>query len=144
LTEARIHLGRHIDAQGRDSARVLELAYLNSIFASGLKSPLDEAILAHDRLDVSAWTKTDGVPLDFERRRVSVLVARGSERLLVLKGAPEDVLRLCTRHEPDSDPNRLDTGREPTDFDPAARDQARAQFDALGREGFRVLAIAYK
>ncbi len=144
LTEARIHLERHIDAQGRDSARVLELAYLNSIFESGLKSPLDEAILAHDHLDVSGWTKIDEVPFDFERRRVSVLVARGSERLLVLKGAPEDVLRLCTRHEPDSDPNRLDTGREPTDFDPAARDQARAQFDALGREGFRVLAIAYK
>lgn len=144
LTEARIHLERHIDAQGRDSARVLELAYLNSVFESGLKSPLDEAILAHDHLDVSGWTKIDEVPFDFERRRVSVLVARGSERLLVLKGAPEDVLRLCTHHEPDSDPDRLETGREPTDFDPAARDQARAQFDALGREGFRVLAIAYK
>jgi len=144
LTEARIHLERHIDAQGRDSARVLELAYLNSVFESGLKSPLDEAILAHDHLDVSGWTKIDEVPFDFERRRVSVLVARGSERLLVLKGAPEDVLRLCTRQQPDSDPDQLETGREPTDFGPVARDQARAQFDALGREGFRVLAIAYK
>jgi len=59
LTEARIHLERHIDAQGRDSARVLELAYLNSVFESSLKSPLDEAILAHDHLDVSGWTKID-------------------------------------------------------------------------------------
>ena len=47
LTEARIHLERHLDASGQDSGRVLELAYFNSFFETGLKSPLDDAILAH-------------------------------------------------------------------------------------------------
>ena len=76
LTEAKISLERHVDIWGDDSARVLELAYLNSFFETGLKSPLDEAILAHDHLDVSRWKKIDEAPFDFERRRVSVLRGR--------------------------------------------------------------------
>ena len=101
LTEARIRLERHLDARGRDSERVLWLAYLNSFFESGLKSPLDEAILNHGHIDVAAWRKIDEVPFDFERRRVSVLVDDGNTRLLVVKGAPEDILRLTTQYEYD-------------------------------------------
>ena len=63
------------------------LAYLNGIFESGIKSPLDEAILAHQHVNVEAWRKIDEVPFDFERRRVSVLVDDGADRLLVVKGA---------------------------------------------------------
>ncbi len=55
LTEAKIRLEQHVDPQGKPSQRVLELAYLNSFFETGLKSPLDEAILAHENIDVSAW-----------------------------------------------------------------------------------------
>ncbi|HMT83405.1 MAG TPA: magnesium-translocating P-type ATPase [Ottowia sp.] len=144
LTEARIRLERHVDAQGRDSAHVLELAYLNSFFESGLKSPMDEAILAHEHPDVGAWTKIDEVPFDFERRRVSVLVERAGERLLVLKGAPEDVLRLCTHYETESCSRTSGAACELKSFDDAARAQVQARFDSLGREGFRVLAIACK
>jgi Mg2+-importing ATPase len=54
LTEAKIKLEQHVDPQGKPSERVLELAYLNSFFETGLKSPLDEAILAHETIDVSA------------------------------------------------------------------------------------------
>ena len=74
------------------------LAYLNSAFESGIKSPLDDAILAHRRLDVAAWHKIDEVPFDFERRRVSVLVDDGPTRLLVVKGAPEDVIALSVAY----------------------------------------------
>ena len=59
---------------------------------TGLKNPLDEAILRHTEVDVSGWRKIDEVQFDFERRRVSVLADDGRERLLVLKGAFEDVL----------------------------------------------------
>ena len=72
LTEGRIKLERHLDAQGNDSAQVLQLAYLNSYFETGLKSPLDDAILEHKEIDASSWRKIDEVPFDFERRRVSV------------------------------------------------------------------------
>ncbi len=99
LTEARIKLEQHVDPQGRASERVLEFAYLNSFFETGLRSPLDEAILNHENIDVSSWKKIDEVPFDFERRRVSVLLEKDLERWLVVKGAPEDILGLCTHYE---------------------------------------------
>ena len=99
LTEAKIALIRHIDPAGADSERVLELAYLNSHFETGLRSPLDDAILEHAPHAATDWTKIDEVPFDFERRRVSVLVEREGRRILVVKGAPEDVLKLSSRYE---------------------------------------------
>lgn len=135
LTEARIHLERHLAPLGQESERVLELAYFNSFFETGLKSPLDDAILEHTEIDVSGWRKIDEVPFDFERRRVSVLLDNGLARLLVVKGAPEDVLRLSISYALDGE-----TGVRP--LDDAARASINAQFEALSREGFRVLGIA--
>jgi len=135
LTEARIRLERHVDASGRETVRVLELAYLNSYFETGLKSPLDDAILQHSEIDISGWQKIDEFPFDFERRRVSVLVEREGTRRLVVKGAPEDILRLCTHYE---------DGSAVMPVDDAARAQIETLFDALGREGFRVLGIAWR
>src|SRR5512143_535202 len=135
LTEGHIRLERHVDALGRDSARVLEFAYLNSQFETGIRSPLDEAILAHTHIDVSAWRKIDEVPFDFERRRVSVLLERAGERSLFVKGSPEDVLRLCTRYE--------DADALPPLGD-AARERILALFEELSRDGFRVLGIAWR
>nr|WP_256212092.1 HAD-IC family P-type ATPase [Nitrosomonas communis] len=96
LTEARITLQQHVDPQGNGSERVLELAYLNSFFETGLKSPLDEAILDHKNIVVDVWKKIDEIPFDFERRRVSVLVENGESQWLVVKGAPEEIIGLCT------------------------------------------------
>ena len=138
LTEARIRLEQHRDALGRESERVLFLAYLNSHFETGLRSPLDEAILEHEtHLTVEPWRKIDEVPFDFERRRVSVLVDDGRTRLLVVKGAFEDVLRLSTRYEGD----RPDDLRA-LDADAAAR--LRADFEQRCRDGYRVLGIAWR
>jgi P-type Mg2+ transporter len=127
LTEARIHLERHLDPLGRESRRVLELAYLNSFFETGLKSPLDDAILEHKEIDVSGWRKIDEVQFDFERRRISVLLDNGSNRLLVIKGAPEDILRLSVSYE-------LDQATGPHRLNDAARATIDAQFEALSKE----------
>ncbi len=135
LTEAHIRMERHVDPLGRVSERSLELAWLNSHFESGLRSPLDEAILQHRTFDASVWTKIDEVPFDFERRRVSVLLERSGERELVVKGAPDDILKLCTAHE---------AGDTQQPLDDAALAQVRATCHALEDEGFRVLAIAWR
>jgi Mg2+-importing ATPase len=137
LTEAQIRLEKHLDPLGRDSARVLELAFLNSSMETGLKNPLDEAILRHTEVDVSGWRKIDEVQFDFQRRRVSVLADNGRERLLVLKGAFEDVLAHCTRYEADGPGSLLP-------LDDAARSKTVQSFESLSREGFRVLGIAWK
>ncbi|MDE2417192.1 MAG: magnesium-translocating P-type ATPase [Burkholderiales bacterium] len=136
LTEAHIRLERHVDATGASSSQVLALAYLNSYFESGLKSPLDDAILAHQGIDVSGWNKIDEVPFDFERRRVSVLVERAGIRQLVVKGAPEDVIQLCTHY--------LDSTGATVALDALAHTSITELFDRLGEDGFRVLGIAWR
>ncbi len=137
LTEAKIRLEQHVDPQGQPSARVLELAYLNSYFETGLKSPLDEAILAHGDIDVSAWKKIDEVPFDFERRRVSVLLDKGNGRLLVVKGAAEEIVGLCTHYEEQGNEAQI-----PLDKD--ARERIHGVHAGLETEGFRVLGIAWR
>ncbi len=134
LTEARIALARHVDPAGHDCERVFTLAWLNSHFESGLKSPLDDAILAHGTVDPSDWRKLDEAPFDFERRRVSVLVERDNARVLIVKGAPEDVIRISTDLEAPDGPDQ-----ELTD---EARAGLQAQFEQLSAEGFRLLGIA--
>ncbi|MGZ3408796.1 MAG: magnesium-translocating P-type ATPase [Xanthobacteraceae bacterium] len=137
LTEAKIKLIRHVNLAGADSERVLELAWLNSHFESGLRSPLDTAILEH-AADVSrGWTKIDEVPFDFERRRVSVLLEREGRRVLVVKGAPEDILKLSDRYEVSGE-------NDTKPLDAAALAGATKQFEGLCEEGFRALGIAWR
>lgn len=137
LTEAKIRLEQHVDPQGNPSERVLELAYLNSFFETGLRSPLDDAILAHEQFDVSAWKKIDEVPFDFERRRVSVLLENGHSRILVVKGAPDEIIGLCTHYE--------EHGNEiQAPLDKATHERIQAEHFALEKVGFRVLGIAWR
>ena len=86
----------------------------------------------------AGWTKLDEVPFDFERRRVSVLVEKDGRRLLVVKGAPEDVLRLSSHYEEpgEAEPPRSRPG--------GAHARAKALFEALSAEGFRALGVAWR
>jgi len=137
LTEARIRLEKHVNPAGLPSDRVLELAYFNSFFETGLKSPLDEAILDHRHIEVGAWKKIDEVSFDFERRRVSVLIDDGEKRWLVVKGAPDEIVGLCTHYE-------VDGAKTPLPVDEAALEAIRGQYHALEEQGYRALGIAWR
>jgi len=137
LTEAKISLERHVDASGKPSERVLEFAYLNSFFETGLKSPLDEAILEHEHIDTGLWKKIDEVPFDFERRRVSVLIDNGTKRYLVVKGAPDEIVGLCTHYE-------LNDAEMNTAIDQSNLASIHEQCSNLEANGFRVLGIAWR
>jgi P-type Mg2+ transporter len=134
LTESRIVLAGHVDALGEASEDVFRLAQLNSAFGSGIKSPLDEAILAHQQADLGAWRKIDEMPFDFERRRVSVLVDDGSTRMLVVKGAPEDIIDLSVEYE------TAGGNRHP--LDDRQRKELLQRFERLGEQGYRVVGVA--
>jgi P-type Mg2+ transporter len=133
LTEAQLRVERSVDALGNPSVRVLELAWLNSRFETGLKSPLDDAILAAAQRDDAHWRKLDEVPFDFERRRVSVLLENPGERTLIVKGAPEEVLRLSVAWE-------AAAGTQP--LDATARSAIAQRFDDFSAQGLRLLAVA--
>jgi Mg2+-importing ATPase len=145
LTQDRIALAQHIDASGRPSEGVLEFAFLNSHFQTDLKNLLDRAVLEHvqlaDELRLEQrYRKVDEIPFDFERRRMSVVVAErdaggGEHHELICKGAVEEVLAAC--------------GQVRTDGGVAALQGARlAQVQqvvrALNDDGLRVVAVAVK
>jgi Mg2+-importing ATPase len=133
LTEARLRVERVLDVEGGSSTRTFELAWLNSHFETGLKSGLDAAILAHGEVDASRWRKLDEVAFDFERRRVSVLLEESGVRLLICKGAPEDILRLSSG---------VETAAGPRPLDDATRARIARLFDAQSGAGLRLLAVA--
>jgi P-type Mg2+ transporter len=134
LTEATIKLVRTVDGRGAESQRAFAYAFINSQFESGMKSPLDDAVLAAHPFDMTGWKKIDEVPFDFERRRVSVLVEHDGKRRLIVKGAPEDLLRLSGRYEGA-------TGEEQP-LDGETRRTFQATLDGLCAQGFRALGIA--
>jgi Mg2+-importing ATPase len=135
LTENMIKLVLHVDLEGKDDDRVLLYSFLNSYNQTGLKSPLDEAILKHEEIDVKGYQKIDEIPFDFVRRRVSVVVERGGQRILISKGAPEQILTACSNCE---------LGGEVVELTVALRDRIEQKYYDLSSEGFRVLGISYK
>jgi len=136
LTTGDMRLEQSVDAGGAPSDRARLLATVNSRFQTGIRSPLDAAILKTSSSDVSGYVKVDEIPFDFERRRVSVVVdAPDGQRLLVTKGAPEQLLSLVTSAA------IADTV---VAVDPATRGAYTSLCDRFGADGLRVLAVAYR
>lgn len=133
LTEAKITLVECIGIDGAESSAVHDLLYLNSRFAGGMHSNLDDAILAKPAA-IGGWVCIDDAPFDFERRRSSILASRQAERVLITKGAPEALLQLST-HVEQSD------GRI-VELDRGLRAELEDLITEKGRRGFRLLGIA--
>ena len=139
LTQDKIALERHTDVWGQESDTVLEYAYLNSYYQTGLKNLLDVAVLTHAEVHrdleiATAFRKVDEVPFDFQRRRMSVVVAEHDEHhLLICKGAVEEVLGVCTHAQHDG-------ADEPLNPELLAR--LRAVTASLNEDGLRVVAVA--
>ncbi|HEY5374209.1 MAG TPA: magnesium-translocating P-type ATPase, partial [Polyangiaceae bacterium] len=147
LTTGEMTLDSSVDPLGQVSERPLLLSYLNSYFQSGIENPIDEAVLRkaklnaldsavlrHEHPDISEYSKLDEIPFDFERRRVSVVAARAGNAILVTKGAPEDVIAVCSRFETSGSVRALDD---------ATRSAVVTAFEALSAKGYRVLGVGY-
>ena len=135
LTTGDLVLDRCVDPLGNPSERPFVVAYVNSVFETGIQSPLDVAILKRRTLDISAYEKLDEIPFDFERRRASIVAAHDGQRTLISKGAPESVLQNCTRYEVAGAARTLDA---------ATRSQCETTYQTLSAQGFRTIAVAYR
>ncbi|MGA2793126.1 MAG: magnesium-translocating P-type ATPase, partial [Roseiarcus sp.] len=141
LTQDRIILKLCLDIRGEDCERVLEYAYLNSHYQSGLRNLLDVAVLQHVDLGKNLhlrhqYKNIDEIPFDFVRRRLSVILSREDEtHVLICKGAVEEVFAACKLYELEGECGALDPSHLVT---------AKAETRALNEDGFRVVAIAYK
>ncbi len=147
LTQDRIFLANHTDVWGTESDDVLEYAYLNSYYQTGLKNLLDVAVLEHADVQrnlnpAANYRKVDEVPFDFQRRRMSVVVAQHAkhaehdeQHLLICKGAVEEILAVCTRV-------RHGAAEEALTAEALAR--IRAVTGSLNEDGLRVVAVAVR
>ena len=138
LTSGETQLEGHLDLSNQASDRVLLFGYLNSSYETGIKSPLDEAILQYSSIDISGYSKVGEIPFDFERRCLSVIVRHQDELLLITKGAPESVLPLCSMYEINGERKPLDS------TDGQARANYVKMYQDLNTQGYRVLAVAYR
>jgi Mg2+-importing ATPase len=134
LTEGTMRFNGARDAQGNSSDKAHLYAYLNSSYQTGFTNPIDDAVCASQQFDLGLWAKLDEVPYDFVRKRLSILVAKNDERILITKGAVRNVLDVCCFAEVSG--KTLDIAE--------AREGIEKQFASLGAEGFRTLGLAYK
>jgi Mg2+-importing ATPase len=137
LTAGVMKFERAVDPIGAASPRPLTLASINSSFETGIRSPLDAAILER-AADLAGFQKIDEIPFDFERRRLSVIVEApeaAARRLLITKGAPEPILGLSTAFE---------VGGQVAPLDETTRHACAAVHERLSADGLRVLAVAYR
>ena len=138
LTLDKIVLERHLDLDGEASDEALEYGYLNSRFQTGLKNLMDKAVLEHRDLEAAAlrYRVVDEIPFDFQRRRMSVVVADGGgEHLLVCKGAVEEMLSICAYAK---------AGNAVEPMTEARRHEIRAMTHKLNEDGLRVLVVAVR
>jgi len=133
LTAGEITLQQHVTVTGEDDENVLQMIYLNSYFEAGIRNPMDDAILKHEHPTIDEFTKIDEVPFDFYRKRLSVVVQHGDERVMITKGAAENVFDICTQV-------RLAGTAEP--FDAAHKKTAMDTYLAMSADGYRVLGVA--
>lgn len=146
LTQDKVVLEMHLNVEGKEDARVLCRAFLNSNYQTGLKNLMDVAVIerTHElrasgeiaEEDLTKYQKTDEIPFDFERRRMSVAVTNGrGKTLLITKGAVEEMLAVSAFAE---------VGGEVRPLTGELKRGVLARASALNEQGMRVLAIAQK
>lgn len=141
LTRDEIVIERHLNVKGEEDNRVLEYAYLNSYFQTGLKNLIDLAVI--DKASEKSLTylnneylKVDEIPFDFSRRRMSVVLKnRAGETRLITKGAVEEILSICSGCEYEGSIVPL-TGE--------IRSRVIQMAARLNEDGMRVIAVASK
>jgi P-type Mg2+ transporter len=136
LTQDRIILEKHVDVTNRPSDDVLRYAYMNSYYQTGLRNLMDRSILSHTDLDVErSCKKVDEIPFDFSRKRMSVAIDYEEDHVLICKGAVEEVYKVCDRYQVDEEINPL--------ID-VIKNDLMEEYEALSKDGYRVVAIAYR
>ncbi|MGH9874503.1 MAG: HAD-IC family P-type ATPase, partial [Pyrinomonadaceae bacterium] len=92
ITEGTVKFHGAQDAAGNSTEKALLYAYLNSFYETGFTNPIDDAIRTHRQFDLTGYAKVDEVPYDFTRKRLSISIAKDGQRLMITKGAVNNVL----------------------------------------------------
>ena len=140
LTEDKIVLEKYLNVNGEEDSNILKYAFLNAYLQTGLKSNIDEAVVAKAKTvgienSLKKYKKIDEIPFDFSRRCLSVAVEIDNKDELITKGAVEEILNICTTFENKGQTEKL-TNEKIENMRKICKD--------LNEEGFRVVAICKK
>jgi P-type Mg2+ transporter len=135
ITEDNIQLVLCTDPMGKKDESVLRYGYLNSTFQTGIKNPLDQAVLEEGKVDIKDYKKTEEIPFDFHRKMLSIAVKGPEGDILITKGAPEEVWKRCA--------TVLIEGQS-APFTGEVQRRTCADYESLSSQGYRVLAVAIK
>ena len=140
LTEDKIVLEKYLNVNGEEDSNILKYAFLNAYLQTGLKSNIDEAVVAKAKTvgienSLKKYKKIDEIPFDFSRRCLSVAVEIDNKDELITKGAVEEILNICTTFEYKGQTEKLTNEKI---------EKMRKICKNLNEEGFRVVAICKK
>ena len=135
LTEGVMKLYSSIDISNKENEKVFLYGYLNASYQTGYFNPIDEAIHKIDKLNISNYLKLDEIPYDFIRKRLSILISKETENILITKGAVPNILEVCSLAEI-SDGKIVDINE--------VKNQITQIFEDYSSKGFRLLGVAYK
>ena len=99
LTEGTITLQKYIDASGKENNDILEYAYLNSYYGTGIKNIIDKAIITYatsHNINIDKYEKIDEIPFDYTRKKQTIAVKRNNKVRTITKGAFEEIIKNCT------------------------------------------------
>ena len=139
LTEGTVTLSSALDLAGKDSADVMQLAFLNAAMETGIENPLDQAIVVAGEkigLTTEGFVKVDEIPYDFIRKRLTIVVknsAKAKNRLIITKGSFKAILAVCAHAKIAGKTVALST---------SVQKRLQAVVDKQGEDGFRILALA--
>ena len=140
LTEDKIVLEKYLNVNGEEDFNILKYAFLNAYLQTGLKSNIDEAVVAKAKTigienSVEKYKKIDEIPFDFSRRCLSIAVEIDNKDELITKGAVEEILNICTTFEYKGQTEKLTNEKI---------ENMKRICKNLNEEGFRVVAICKK
>jgi len=135
LTEGNVKVESALDVNGDANDKVFLYAYLNAFYETGFTNPIDQAILNFKKVDLKEYKKHDEIPYDFIRKRLTIAVTNGKDRLMITKGALSNILDVCSSVESKDGSIVKITSMQA---------QIQKQFVAFSNQGFRTLGIAYK
>lgn len=142
LTEDKIVLEKYLNLKGEEDKKVLETAFLNSYFQTGLKGNIDEAVIKRVKENsleeiANEYMKIDEVPFDFSRRRLSVILQKVDDKIqkMITKGAVEEILSICTDVQENENIKPITN---------EIKQQIKKMTKELNENGLRVIAICTK
>ena len=140
LTLDKIILQKYINVEGNEDLSILEYAFLNSYYGTGMKNLVDRAIITygneHNIKDrIVEYKKVDEIPFDYTRKKMSVVVEHDGHYRTITKGALEEVLKGCTTA-------KINNEHKPLTEELIENINSNAQ--KLAKQGMQVIALASK